>query len=84
MIFTIKYSYLKKNRSELPTSEKTHLSLSAYEFSCQHLAEKIGFAEPAAGIRVAQDIGTDLVEVVAPVAVDFAWGNIYAQQKNDD
>ena len=28
----------------------------------------LGFAEPAAGIRVAQDIETDLVEVVVPVA----------------
>lgn len=39
---------------------------------CVKFAEnKFPFAEPAAGIRVAQDIGTDLFEVVVPVAVDF-------------
>lgn len=39
---------------------------------CVKFAEnKLAFADPAAGIRVAQDIGTDLFEVVVPVAVDF-------------
>jgi len=39
---------------------------------CVKFAEnKLAFAEPAAGTRVAQDIGTDLFEVVVPVAVDF-------------
>ena len=39
---------------------------------CVKFAEKKwALAEPAAGIRVAQDIGTDLFEAVVPVAVDF-------------